>query len=1032
MFLLVLFLVLTSMQAALFTAIVTAFVLDAMSDLDEDTATKLLRLLVEQSITNSTITIPPPNPPPSILTVNSLWLLSIVSSLAATTWAILCLQWCAFLSDGVQAEDYEEMAERRHRRFEAVKRWRMHLIVAAIPFFLHISLFLFLAGLWLRLRDMNKQLGLIVGVPSLVIASSYVVVTLLPIFTDAPFFTSVSELAQPAVDKIGRIFKRSRFIRAPRIFSLIPGVHSLLIFVLLLTALLLLLMSPILFLVVPGPLLVVPLGLFFGILFALRIFGASRVLRVLANIRASRILTILAILHTWMILNVPWIPNGLEVLLNIILNALRIINIFRILGVLRIPSLPVGSPAWTLVFLRISPYFPRVRTHHLITLPRRIRKITRRCIHGLRESIALLLPTIPAFGSDQNPFDELNKLKVGRSDRGEGVHLRALAWLMNTKMPLSKDEVKEILKEFRDRGDPGEPLDHINIRLFVLSLSSFLGDDHISDGEQSIFNYCATILAERMARAFGNGEYSQRTLFRNTTVSEKLSPHFHLTTPGSSRHPTTGHGEEYWARAIPALWLCPSTETIRGVTDQLNSKIQLMKPPHLQHIIRGLHAATLTCFASNQSTLDLIPDFSFWSWGSNSSDPGLDKALSAFLQSLFAAFYTTLPRSDNPITTPSLIVDCLKVLDDQPERYTLKLGNALCFFVAVVWRSNPKVFEEGPSVADALLKSAMSYGDDYRGQDDSKRATRLATRLRAIAYGPKHIISWRNCTLKGLHILRTLSPSFIKASRECLEGFIDAYAAILETVFTVERQFPIILWQFSPDYGIVRSIYPIPPTDDALFDFLREHPNYRLPYLYSLVIILLYTTAVRDQELWKVADLFVTGDEQEGMTVDRVLDTNILVVTVLRFALHDRPEAVGQGRFSELLRNITICGTDWRTRWKSIYLITDLVHLFSRIDDQFREYEQTVSLINAANSSMEGGELGRVPSDWETKKKGLALCNLETKIRDLVSAQGETNERVYEWGDRGNVPYLSLYNPPRAPTEPISSAAHWIATMIHR
>jgi hypothetical protein len=131
---------------------------------------------------------------------------------------------------------------------------------------------------------------------------------------------------------------------------------------------------------------------------------------------------------------------------------------------------------------------------------------------------------IPTFGSDQNPFEELNKLKVGRSDRGEGVHLRALAWLMNTKTPLSKDEVKEILREFRDRGDPGEPLDRINIRLFVLSLSSFLGDDHIGHGEQPIFDYCTTILAERMARAFGNGEYSQRTLFRNTTVSEKLAP----------------------------------------------------------------------------------------------------------------------------------------------------------------------------------------------------------------------------------------------------------------------------------------------------------------------------------------------------------------------------------------------------------------------------------------------------------------------------------------------------------------------------
>ena len=1025
------------MQAALFTAIVTAFVLDAMSDLDEDTSTKLLRLLVEQSITDSTIEIPPPNPPPSILTVNGLWLLSIVSSLAATTWAILCLQWCIFLSDGVQAEDYEEMAEKRQRRFEAVKRWRMHLVVAAIPFFLHLSLFLFLAGLWLRLRDMNERLGLVVGVPSLVIASSYVIVTFLPIFTDAPFFTSVSELVQPIVDAVRCIAKFSHFVRPPRIFSLIPGVHSLLILVLLLLALVLLLMAPILLLIVPGPLLVVFLGLFLGILFALRIFGASRVLRALAIIRTSQTL------RTWIIfasraLRISIVRTLATLRLLWVLNALRILDTFQIPGVSRIPRLSAGGSTWTLVSLGISSYFPRVRMHHLTTLPRHIRRMARRFVRTLWESIALLLPIIPTFRSDQNPFEELNKLKVERSDRGEGVHLRALAWLMNTKTQLSKDEVKEILREFRDRGDAGEPLDRINIRLFVLSLSSFLGDDHIDHGEQPIFDYCTTILAERMARAFGNGEYSQRTLFRNTTVSEKLSPHFRLTTPngsGSVVRSTTGRGEEYWARAIPALWLCPSTETIRSVTDQLNSSIRSIEAPHLQHIIRGLHAATLACFDSNQSTLDLIPDFSLWDWGSNSSDQGLDKALSTFLQSLFAAFYTTLPRSDNPVTTPSLVVGCLKVLDDQPERYTPKLGNALCFFVVVMWRSNPKVFEDGPSVADALLKSAKSYGDGYRGRDDSRRATILATRLRAIAYGPKHLISWRNCTLKTLHNLHARLPGSIKASRECSEGFLDANAAILEAVFTMERQFQIILWQFSPDYDVVRTIYPIPPTDDAPFNFVREHANYRLPYLYSLAIILLYTTAVRDQELWKVADLLVTREEQEGMTIDRALDTNILVVTILWFTLHNQTEPVERERkrrFLRLLRNIAIGGTDWRTRWKSIYLIADLVHFLSRLDRRYREYEETESLIDAANNSFEGGELGRVPSDWETKKNGLALCNLEKKVRGLVSTQDETDEGVYEWGDQGNVPYLSLYNPQRAPTEPISSAAHWIATMIHR
>ena len=209
------FLVLTSVKAALFTGIVTAFVLDAMSDLDEDTATALLRVLVEQSITNSTIEIPSSNPPSSTLTVISLWFLSIMFSLAATTWAMLCLEWCAFLPDGVQAEDYEEMAEKRQRRFEAMKRWKVHFVVSAIPLFLHLSLFLFLVGLWLRLRDVNKQLGLIVGASSLVIVSSYVMVTLLPIFTDAPFPTSASELILPVVDCIRLL----RFIRPPRLFS---------------------------------------------------------------------------------------------------------------------------------------------------------------------------------------------------------------------------------------------------------------------------------------------------------------------------------------------------------------------------------------------------------------------------------------------------------------------------------------------------------------------------------------------------------------------------------------------------------------------------------------------------------------------------------------------------------------------------------------------------------------------------------------------------------------------------------------------
>jgi hypothetical protein len=977
------FLTLTPPQAALFTAIVTSFVLDAMSDLDEDNTAKLLRVVIKQNmITNPAIEIPPPNPPPSIITVNGLWLLSIVSSLAATTWAILSLQWCTFLSDGVQAEDYEEMVEKRQRRFEAVKRWRVHFVVAAIPFFLHLSLFLFLAGLWLRLRDMNKQLGLIVGVPSLVIASSYVVMSLLPIFTNAPFFTSVSEIAQPVVDEIRHIGKLSRFIRPPPIFSLIRGAYPLLIFVVM-TFLSFLTLVP----VTGFP----QLGVTMGVLGLVGFYG------------------------------VLLIPGALE-----ILGVFRIPDIFRI---------PAGGSTRTLISLGIFSYFPRVKTHHLTAFPKLIYRIAKRCIYALWKIIALLLPT---FGPDQNPFDELNKLKVGRSDRGGGVHLRALTWLMNTKTPLSKDEVKEILKEFRDRRNPGEHLDDTNIRLFVLSLSSFLGDDHISDGERPIFDYCTTTLAEGMDRAFGNGEYSQRALFRNTIVSKKLSPHFRLTTPnegGSGGHPTTDDGEEYWARAIPALWLCPSTETIRSVTNQLNSDIQSMEASRLQRIIRGLHAATLVCFNLGQITFESIPDFSLRSWGPRSSNWDLDKDLSAFFKSLFAAFYTTLQRSDNPITTPSLIVDCLNVFDSQPELSTPKLDSALCFFVAVMWRTNPEVFKKGPSVADALLKSAGSYRNGYRGESNPKRATMLANRLRAVAYGPKQIISWKSCTLQSLGELYAGLPDSVKTDPQCLKGFLEANAAILEAAFAVDRHFQIILWQRSPDYRTMRNIFTDSLfTHDALFDFVRENPEYRLPYLYSLAITLSYTTEGRNQKLWKVADLFVARDEEKRAKIKGVLTTNILVVAVLRFALHDRPETVEQerkGRLLESLESIAVDGTGRWGRWTSIYLIADLVQLLSQIDGQYREHEQTKSLIGAANKSLEEGELGRVPSDWETKREGLALCELETKVRGLIRERGKEDVGVYKWHRRGNLPYLSMYNV-RAPTGPVSAAVYEVAAMFQR
>lgn len=82
--------------------------------------------------------------------------------------------------------------------------------------------------------------------------------------------------------------------------------------------------------------------------------------------------------------------------------------------------------------------------------------------------------------------------------------------------------------------------------------------------------------------------------------------------------------------------------------------------------------------------------------------------------------------------------------------------------------------------------------------------------------------------------------------------------------------------------------------------------------------------------VWKVADLLVTRNGREGVAVDRALDTNIFAVLALAYTTNPSRGTRTEGSFANLLRDVVIDGTDWRKRWKAIYLITGLVCLLSR------------------------------------------------------------------------------------------------------
>ena len=904
-----------------------------MSDLDEDTGTKLLRILAEQSIVNQAIDLPPPKPTSSILVVSTLWFLSIMSSLAATTWAILCLEWCAFLTERRQAEDYEEMAEDRQRRFEAVKRWRMHMVVASIPFFLHVSLFLFLGGLWLRLRDVDPQLGLVVGIPGLIIAASYVIVTLLPLFTEAPFSTSATEMIQPLVGRVKRLY---RFVHPPLIF--------------------------------------------------------------------------------------PWISNSFSKLSN---------NSRRRSGFLS--------------YKRLSRPF-RTAISILITSIKCIYKLSGPIVRAII-TIALL-PIFPRFKKGGNPFKELKRLKVGRSKRNEGIRRRALFWLMNT--PLTHAEVREVLKEFRNAGEVAEPLDRSIIRLLVLSLSSVLEDGHISEDERPIFDHCTRVLAGEMDRAFGAAEYNLGILLRNTVISKKLEPHFALGPVNTQPENQVDTSEERWWGIITSLWLSPSAERTEQVVQRLEStKVTLMEPAILERAIRALHATMITFLRANHPILDFpLPEFSRWEFweGGSPNNPRLDKELSAFLQSYFAEFYKSSSKSNrgNLTTVPLLIIDCLALLDDPSRRPPLpnKIHSALCFFVVVLWRSDPDVFDAGPSVARALVTSAAGY---------SEHAEALTIRLLAIAYGPKHLASRQGTPLENIgNFYRSVSDP-VRENPECTGGFLHANAATLETVLATDDELGAWIRQFGPDHRSARHIVSSSSfTNDAIYNFVRDNPRYRLPYFYSLAITLSHGVKGNVPNPPELFGLLMAPGQD--LSDDRILDTNVLVLTVLNVILPRQSqsriaesETKGQpssqvtqtlGLVQQVIENPE---SPWRLRWKSIYLLADINMILPQLGIDPKENKQLKAVIDNAVEAVKNYAVKQeeddgepVPSDWEMRRGALAECGLERVVEDLA-ARCDEGEGVYKWrkAPLGNVPYLDLY-PQQTSADPTAQAPYRFLRKLQR
>ena len=147
----------------------------------------------------STPSIPPAFSPPNyVVWVNSLWFLSLSISLTCGFQATLLQQWARRYIKITQSPDHNAQKRARIRAFfsEGVKTLHVPWVVETLPTLLHLSLFLFFAGLVIYLFNINHTVFTVVAWWVGLCVATYIGVTLMPLFRyNSPYYAPLSSSA---------------------------------------------------------------------------------------------------------------------------------------------------------------------------------------------------------------------------------------------------------------------------------------------------------------------------------------------------------------------------------------------------------------------------------------------------------------------------------------------------------------------------------------------------------------------------------------------------------------------------------------------------------------------------------------------------------------------------------------------------------------------------------------------------------------------------------------------------------------------
>ena len=159
-------------------------------------------------------TPPPPfpafSPSASDIRINAFWFMALAFSLSAALLATLVQQWVRdYMHVFQRYSDPQKSARMRQYLNDGSEGWYMPIAAEAVPGLLHVSLFLFFAGLADSTLNINTTIGLSTTIPIGICGLLYLFITLAPVlYPQSPYQTSYSGVIWYAVQKLrGRRYK---------------------------------------------------------------------------------------------------------------------------------------------------------------------------------------------------------------------------------------------------------------------------------------------------------------------------------------------------------------------------------------------------------------------------------------------------------------------------------------------------------------------------------------------------------------------------------------------------------------------------------------------------------------------------------------------------------------------------------------------------------------------------------------------------------------------------------------------------------